>query len=293
MFAGGIIPLVMASIGDEYAMSERQVVISRFLVSVISGQMLGAAMSGAASDYFGWRSAFGIAAAVAAVASVAAWRGLDAHSSAPAPATSSMFANLHSLYARVFANPHAPWLYFLVMVEGALFFGMFPFFGEMLRARASADAPVTAFQTGLVLGAFGIGGIAYAISVRWIIARLGVARMVIVGGTLTAACFALLTLPGPWWRDAFAMLTAGVGFYMIHNSMQTIATELAPTARGSAVALFAASYFLGQAIGPVLLGPLAHVAGHAASLLTISVGVLVVAFTLRRRLLTPPATSTA
>jgi MFS family permease len=84
-----------------------------------------------------------------------------------------------------------------------------------------------------------------------------------------------------------------VGFYMIHNSMQTIATELAPTARGSAVALFAASYFLGQAIGPVLLGPLAHVAGHAASLLTISVGVLVVAFTLRRRLLTPPATSTA
>jgi predicted MFS family arabinose efflux permease len=285
MFAGGIIPLVMASIGDEYDMSERQVVISRFLVSVISGQMLGAAMAGVANDLLGWRSAFAIAALVASVASVAAWRGLDAHAQPAPPVTTGMLANMRALYAQVFANPHAPWLYLLVMAEGALFFGMFPFFGELLRGRALPGSEVTGTETGLVLGAFGIGGLAYAFSVRWILARLGMSRMVVVGAVITATSFAVLALPGPWWRDALAMLTAGVGFYMVHNSLQTMATELAPTARGSAVALFAASYFLGQALGPVLIGPLAHAAGFVAALLLIASGVLVVGTLVRRKLI--------
>jgi MFS family permease len=43
---------------------------------------------------------------------------------------------------------------------------------------------------------------------------------------------------------------------MIHNSLQTEATELAPAARGSAVALFACALFLGQGAGPLVFGPL-------------------------------------
>jgi predicted MFS family arabinose efflux permease len=39
---------------------------------------------------------------------------------------------------------------------------------------------------------------------------------------------------------------------MIHNSLQTQATELAPDARGAAVALHAFFFFLGQACGPVV-----------------------------------------
>ena len=49
-----------------------------------------------------------------------------------------------------------------------------------------------------------------------------------------------------WWLGALAMFVAGVSFYMLHNSMQTEATELAPSARGSAVALFACGFFIGQ-----------------------------------------------
>ena len=44
----------------------------------------------------------------------------------------------------------------------------------------------------------------------------------------------------------------GVGFFMVHNSLQTQVTELAARARGSAVALHAFFFFLGQAAGPVL-----------------------------------------
>ena len=51
-----------------------------------------------------------------------------------------------------------------------------------------------------------------------------------------------------------AFVLVGVGFYMIHNSLQTQATELAPGNRGSAVAAHAFFFFLGQAAGPVVYG---------------------------------------
>lgn len=49
------------------------------------------------------------------------------------------------------------------------------------------------------------------------------------------------------------MGAARLAFNMIHNSLQTQATEHAPTARGSAVALFAAGLFAGQGRGLLLL----------------------------------------
>jgi putative Mn2+ efflux pump MntP len=49
-------------------------------------------------------------------------------------------------------------------------------------------------------------------------------------------------------------LLLGVGFYMVHSAIQTRVTELVPQARGSAVALHAFCFFLGQSLGPVVLG---------------------------------------
>ena len=37
IFAGGLIPLVFAGLGDTYAMSERQVALGRMLFAIISG----------------------------------------------------------------------------------------------------------------------------------------------------------------------------------------------------------------------------------------------------------------
>ena len=56
IFAGGLIPLVLAGLGDSYAMSERQVALGRMLFAIISGQMLGSVVSGFANVAFGWRS---------------------------------------------------------------------------------------------------------------------------------------------------------------------------------------------------------------------------------------------
>jgi len=46
----------------------------------------------------------------------------------------------------------------------------------------------------------------------------------------------------------------GAGFYMLHNTLQTNATQMAPAARGLAISLFAFCYFLGQAAGVAACG---------------------------------------
>lgn len=46
-----------------------------------------------------------------------------------------------------------------------------------------------------------------------------------------------------------AAFCAGLGFYMMHSTLQTNATQMAPAARGTAMAIFAGCLFLGQSVG--------------------------------------------
>ncbi len=272
IFAGGLIPLVLAGLGDTYAMSERQVALGRMLFAIISGQMLGSLVSGFANVAFGWRSALFIASGVGAVAAIVAWTQMPAtprHGDAAPPAS---FA---ALYGRVFTNPKAAWLYAAVLLEGALFYGLFPFMGELLVATTARAGNAISIETGIVLGAFGIGGLLYAASVRLLLRRLGVRRMCLLGSVGAAACYAALAFAPLWWLDAVAMFCAGIAFYMLHNSMQTEATELAPSARGSAVALFACGFFVGQGLGPLVFGGLLHALGPRISLVLVAATIVV------------------
>jgi DHA1 family inner membrane transport protein len=272
IFAGGLIPLVLAGLGDTYDMSERQVMIGRMLFAIISGQMLGSVVSGFANDAFGWHSALVIGAGVGAVAAAVAWLAMPAGASAAASRDSGSFA---TLYGRVLANPKAPWLIGGVAVEGMFFYGLFPYMGELLLATARPAGGSIAAVTGVVLGAFGIGGLLYAFGVRVFLRLFGVRRMCLIGSTAAAVCYAALAVVPSWSLAALAMGVAGVSFYMLHNSMQTEATELAPSARGSAVALFACGFFIGQGLGPLVFGALLHGVGARPALLAVAAVIVV------------------
>jgi len=273
IFAGGLIPLVLAGLGDAYEMSERQVMIGRMLVAIITGQMLGSTLAGLANDAYGWRSGLGIAAVAAVLAAGLAWTAIPppARVAAGAGAAHPSFA---ALYGRVFENPKAIWLYAAVVAEGALIFGAFPFIGQLLIEHTGSSIASAPSRAGFVLGAFGIGGLAYAFSVRRIIDALGVRRMCWIGATGAALCYAALALLRLWWLDALVMVVIGLGYYMLHNSLQAEATEIAPAARGSAVALFAAGLFAGQGLGPLLFGGLVHTLGFEIALLACCIGLL-------------------
>lgn len=283
IFAGGLIPLVLATLGERYGMAERQVRIGRMLLAIISGQMLGSVVAGVANDYLGWRSALVISAVIAAAGSALLWR----VPAAPAAAGSGLGGGFLAPYARVFENPRAVWLYGCALAEGMLFFSFFPYAGAWL---AEHGAGTSAGLAGLVLGAFGIGGLLYAMAVRQVLGWLGVPRMCLVGSLVAACCYAALPmLPSGAWAGA-AMLLTGFAFYMIHNSLQTQVTELAPSARGSAVALFACGLFAGQGLGPLLFGAALHRVGFTACLLTLAVGFVVLGQVVVRRVVpsSPP-----
>jgi predicted MFS family arabinose efflux permease len=169
------------------------------------------------------------------------------------------------------------------------FFGLFPYMGELLLTTAAPARGAIAGITGVVLGAFGIGGLLYAASVRVMLRRLGVRRMCLIGSGTAAACYAALAFAPTWYLAALAMFVAGLSFYMMHNSLQTEATELAPSARGSAVALFACGFFIGQGLGPLVFAALLHGLGPRPALVVVAavivvLGHVVVARVVDRRL---------
>ena len=52
-----------------------------------------------------------------------------------------------------------------------------------------------------------------------------------------------------WWLAPIAVTAIGLGFYMFHNTLQTNATQMTPEARGTAVAIFSSSLYMGQTAG--------------------------------------------
>jgi predicted MFS family arabinose efflux permease len=78
-------------------------------------------------------------------------------------------------------------------------------------------------------------------------------------------------------------MVMGLGFYMMHNTLQTNATQMAPERRGAAVAAFAACFFMGQSAGVGLAGALVGTVGTAAVLVAGAAGLLGVAWAFNRQ----------
>lgn len=272
VMAGGVIPAAMAAIGDRAPMSERQVMLGRFLVIMIVGQMAGAAFSGIVATHIGWRAVLGIAAAIAAGAGLLVHFGLAPRSNAArAPLR---LASAAAAYRKVFANPKSKLLYPLMTIEGALIFGVPPYTAAILQERSSVGPA----EAGLVIGSLGLGGLIYGLLTPVLVRALGPVRMVPAGAVTIAASYALFALPLPWWT-AFGLFTmSGFGFFLMHGTLQVQATELAPEARGSAVALFACFFFLGHALGPLGMGAAQHAFGSAGALLLFSAGLVLLGF---------------
>jgi predicted MFS family arabinose efflux permease len=79
-----------------------------------------------------------------------------------------------------------------------------------------------------------------------------------------------------------ACFVAGLGFYMLHNTLQTNATQMAPQARGAAVSLFASVFFIGQTVGVALTALLVQRLGSTPVLALGSLGLLALALLFAR-----------
>jgi predicted MFS family arabinose efflux permease len=78
--------------------------------------------------------------------------------------------------------------------------------------------------------------------------------MMRIGGTAMGLCLLVIAARAPWPVEFANFVLLGFGFYMLHAVIQIYASELAPAARGSAMALHSFFFFLGQAVGPIVYG---------------------------------------
>jgi predicted MFS family arabinose efflux permease len=262
---GGSIPIAIAMIGDRFPVERRQVALARLLFAAVTGQLLGSIGSGLIGEAFGWRASFLVAFLIVLAAAVAAIFTLGASPAARRPLT---WDNVRSGYARVFANPRAVVCYATVFAEGVLIYGVFPHLAGLFETRGVGSVR----EAGFAVGAFGLGGVLMTASVGYMLQKMRQFTMMRVGGVLAGAALGVVALFTPWQATVAAFVPLGFGFYMLHNSLQTQASELAPEARGSAVALHAFFFFLGIALGPAVIGLGFQTIGPTATILIEAAG---------------------
>lgn len=246
--SGGIFPTSLAYAGDRIPVARRQVAISRLLAATMTGNLMGASLAGIVGDLAGWRAVFVVVAALGLLVVVTALIGFR---NVPTEKTHGFdFSTIVPNYRAIFRNPLAKICFGAVFVEALVVFGIFPYMAALLLEAGEARASIA----GIVLAGFGIGAVVYSLLIRFLLDALGERRLMLGGGLIMAAFLLILTLRLPWPLEFANFVLLGFGFYWLHGCIQVYATELAPNARGSAMALHSASFFLGQAAGPVIYG---------------------------------------
>lgn len=251
--AGCVIPLAMAYIGDVVPYDQRQPVLGRYLTGQISGLLCGQVAGGVLGDLFGWRNVFVILAGIFALAAAALIAELAFN---PATRASSPRAErkggLIAEYRVVLSSEWARFLTICVFVEAALLYAVLSFIGADLHLRFGLSFTIV----GLVVGCFAIGGLLYTFAVRILVNRLGQIGLVIAGGALVSAGFFILAFQPVWWFGPLATTLIGLGFYMVHNTFQTNATQMSPEARATALAIFSSAIYMGITAGVATAAPI-------------------------------------
>jgi predicted MFS family arabinose efflux permease len=243
---GWIIPFALAFMGDVVDYDRRQQVIGRFLSGQILGQLFGQAAGGVLGDYFGWRNVFFILATLLGLATVGLFYQLLRNPiTHPSHATAQPGRGFVADYATVLRSRWARMVIAMAFVESAAMFGAYTYVGADLHLRFDLNFAVV----GLVVGAFAFGGLIYSLSVRQMVNRFGQAGLAAGGGALLAAAYVTLAFLPSAWVAPLATVAIGLGFYMLHNTLQTNATQMTPQARGTAVAIFSSALYLGQTVG--------------------------------------------
>jgi predicted MFS family arabinose efflux permease len=266
--AAGIIPLSMAWVGDQVPYERRQETLAKLMSATVIGMMSGLWFGGFAADTLGWRSAFVLLAAMFAMAAVLLWR---ARQKSPAPVSTqppSLIASFR-LTGQLLGTSRVRLILTVTAAEGALVFGAMAFMPTHLHQQFG----LSVVAAGSVMMLYGVGGLLYSQMARRWLAWLGERGLVRTGAALVAVGLVVLAWGSGVWLGMLACLMTGLGFYMLHNTLQVQATQMAPAARGSAVTLFACSLFFGQSTGVLIMAQSVDMGWLAYAFTAAAVGV--------------------
>jgi predicted MFS family arabinose efflux permease len=161
------------------------------------------------------------------------------------------FADVAASIIELLRRPWVRVMLWSVGIEAFAFYGAFAYIGADLHHRFGVGFGLI----GSVMAAFGVGAIVYSIFAHRLLGLLGERGLALVGGLLLSCGFLVFALATTLAIAPFVMVLLGLGYYMLHNTLQSNATQMAPEARGLGVSLFACSLFFGQSLGVAVAAP--------------------------------------
>jgi predicted MFS family arabinose efflux permease len=272
--AAALIPLSLGYIGDKFPYEQRQVALGRFMSALMLGQILSSSLGGVFGQFLGWRGIFFVFGGASLLATLALAREAKLF---PEVAKPERRFSLKP-YAELLAKPGARVVIGAVCVEGFLVFGGQPYLGASLKDRFGLRYD----QIGLLLGGIGLGGLAYSFGVKRLVAKIGELGILLLGGSLLAIGYVGVAFLPAWPLFLPFVLILGMGYFTMHGTLQTRATELAPQMRGTAVSLFAFSFFLGQSVGAAAVGRLIAATSYSTAFTAVGLSLLVLALVVRQ-----------
>lgn len=246
--AGGIIPVTQALIGDLVKPAERQITIARFTMSMILGQMAGAAVAGIVEEWIGWRGVIFACGLIVTAAAVFATRTLP--SPATAPGRTFSVRQVLANYRTIFRNPRAWICYATVPVMGGLGFGLLPFVGPILEGQNNGGIR----EAGFLIAAQAFGSLLLSLALPVMLRLLSRPMMIASGSILVAASLVLFSFGWHWTIQLGVFVLFGFGWFQQHNSIQYEVSEISQEFRGSAYSMHAFFFFTGQFLGPIAYG---------------------------------------
>lgn len=261
MTTAATVPLSLAWIGDHVPLENRQATIARYMGGVIFGQMVGAGLGGILADQMGWRSIFLFFGFAMGLVAIFIWRAARQATNPRLAPPISLLVTLRN-YLALARDPKAADLLTAAFIEGLCVFGSVAYIGAMLHHNFGLSFTVI----GLMMASYGAGGLVYSATAPRLIPWLGRQGMVMMGGAFMAWSLVTLTAVPVWSAAPPLIMLLGLGFYMLHSTLQTLATELLPGARGTSFALFAFALFAGQSVGVTALGMLIDSQGYKIAL---------------------------
>ena len=278
--AACIIPLCMAWMGDKISYELRQQTLARLMSATVTGLMAGQWFGGFAAQYLGWRWAFAALALLFALATVLLYMS-DMYQAWHPPenqATVTVMTYLQETMG-LFKQQNTQRVLLLTLLEGAFAFGVIVFIPSVLIQ----DFGMSASSAGAAMLLYGLGGLMYSQFAKHWLKLFGEAGLALAGGILIGLGLTLLLWFDQQAGALLACLVTGLGLYMLHNVLQTQATQMAPHNRSTSMALFASVLFLGQSVGVVALSLSLDAGLLNQSLALIAAGIAVVGFLVSRQ----------
>ena len=277
--AAAVFPLALAHVGDTMPYHRRQGAVGLLLSTASAAGVLSVSIGGMIGEFLSWRLLYGGFAVLAAGVWLLLFRALRATGGARSTPTAdegfavSPLRLVERLAARligVYRLPGAGRLFAMVFVENFFLIGGFSYVGASIHDRFG----VGLLLVGFLLMGYGLGSIAAAQSVGRLVRMLGERRLVLAGGLMMGCGFLLAQVMPRAELGLIASAVMGMGFVCAHTTLQTRMTEIAPAARGTALALHAFHTTLGQAVGAAAFSVLLEWGGYDLVLVSSTVGLV-------------------